>query len=71
MRTAFDRNVSPACEYCCYSKRLTAPEEMLCSKQGVVRSNYSCKQFKYNPLKRIPKKTISAGEYSKSDFSIE
>lgn len=58
------------CEYCRY---VHIPEDRsiaLCSKKGFVDFSDSCKKFRYDPLKRIPKKTVLNTDFSYEDFNI-
>ena len=66
----FGKNIDPACEYCEYGKG--APSNMVaCPKYGVVAPFYYCRKFKYNPLKRIPKKAnCNLPKFSADDFSL-
>ena len=43
-----------------------------CMKNGVVSVSFSCRRFKYDPLKRIPPKPVSLGadKYKSEDFSL-
>ena len=42
------------CLYCEYASPLHNDEEMLCRFKGVVSSEYVCRKFIYDPLKRRP-----------------
>lgn len=66
----FGNNIPPACEYCDYGKETADGEMILCGKCGLVKPFYSCKKFKYNPLKRIPKPVKPLPKYQKGDFEI-
>ena len=44
------------CEFCRYSASLAMGDDMLCEKRGVVKREYSCRKFMYDPLKRVPRK---------------
>ncbi|MBR3998640.1 MAG: hypothetical protein IKI93_09910 [Clostridia bacterium] len=43
------------CKYCEKAKTLSDPDRMLCEKRGIVSAGYSCRLFRYDPLKRTPK----------------
>lgn len=43
------------CAFCDKAQGLTDTEHMLCSKKGIVACGYSCRKFRYDPLKRIPR----------------
>ena len=44
------------CELCRYSAPLAMGDDMLCEKRGVVKREYSCRKFMYDPLKRVPRR---------------
>ena len=44
------------CKYCENATALSDPDKMLCSKLGVVSAAHDCRRFKYDPLKRAPKR---------------
>lgn len=44
------------CKYCEEAKTLSDPDTMLCSRLGVVPASHACRRFKYDPLKRAPKR---------------
>lgn len=43
------------CKYCELAAPLSSDNMMLCRKHGVVRSDYCCRKFSYDPLKRAPR----------------
>jgi len=42
------------CRWCELAHCLQDEDTMLCDKKGVVRSDYVCRNFRYDPLKRVP-----------------
>lgn len=67
----FNKNIAPCCVYCTRSRNLGENEPMLCSKVGVVSPEYGCKNFKYDPLKRVPAKVGGFSQFSDEDFSLD
>ncbi len=65
------KEISPACEYCTYGKASPDKEIILCIKNGVVEKTYACKKFKYDPLKRQPRRPVKMEQFSEEDFSLE
>lgn len=67
----FRKKINRSCSYC---QRGTAMgnEQMLCTKCGIVSEYYSCRKFRYDPLKRIPTrmKAFDAEKYKETDFSL-
>ncbi len=59
----------PACAYCRYGIR--RDNVVLCEYKGVVDSEYKCRRFKYDPIKRIPSTPPVLPEYSEEDFRID
>lgn len=55
----FEKEIEPRCAYCKRGAVLDE-ERVMCIKKGVVSAAGSCRRFKYEPLKRVPPKPISA-----------
>jgi len=66
----FNNEISPCCEYCQSSRATASPDRLLCSKKGVVPLDFKCKNYKYNPTKRVPKVKPPLPVFDKSDFEI-
>lgn len=66
----FGANISPACEYCANSR--PAPDGLMfyCLKVGVVYPYYKCRKFKYDPLRRIPKRRPPLPKFTPEDFQL-
>ena len=47
------------CRYCENASCLQTESQMLCKKKGVVNAVYTCRAFRYDPLKRDPGKIRS------------
>ena len=67
---AFNKNLTPRCEYCAHGRTLPGITEIICKKKGITYSDDSCRRYKYDPLKRNPKKTEISDNYSPEDFLI-
>lgn len=65
----FGNNISPACAYCAEAMQQVG-ESILCAKHGIVPPDYACRQFLYDPIKRIPAKPLPLDDYDADDFSI-
>lgn len=70
MQRLFNTKISPACEYCFFGRLSPDLQSILCSKKGVTSLSSSCRHFKYDPLKRQPKRQPKLKEYSKEDFEL-
>lgn len=66
----FNMEIMPACEYCENGKISPTGNDVLCLSHGVMPLDGSCKKFKYDALKRTPKRRPSMMEFSPSDFEI-
>lgn len=53
------------CRWCESAHCLQDEDTMLCDKKGIVQADYVCRNFRYDPLKRIPaqSKLISPLEF--------
>ena len=66
----FKKDIPPRCEYCIYGMRSGYSDEILCRKKGVTDISDSCRRYKYDPLKREPKKIKIDKDYGAKDFSL-
>ena len=55
-----NNNFDRICAFCENSSGIYDEDSMVCKKKGVVSKIYSCRKFVYDPLKRVPPKTVSA-----------
>ena len=51
-----DDRMEKTCRFCERAKTLSDGSVMLCEKLGVVGATFSCRRFRYDPLKRDPKR---------------
>ena len=67
----FRKKIERSCSYCAYSTKLD-DAQALCVKKGVVDLYGKCRNFCYDPTKRIPPKpkTPDFDQFSKDDFSL-
>ena len=71
MKNIFNSNIIPACEYCAYGRMSPSKDKVLCIKRGFMLPSSSCHSFKYDVLKRKPKKSPKIDtNYTKEDFSL-
>ena len=66
----FGGRIDPACQYCEYGRMTKDLQMVVCKKNGAVAPYFSCKNFQYSPLKRIPRRTAPLPRYSKEDFKL-
>jgi hypothetical protein len=72
MKRLFNRkDITPSCSYCAHGKLSPDKESVLCLKKGIVSLDFSCKRFKYDPLKREPIRPKAIEVFEESDFSLD
>ena len=54
MKRTPSAEIDQICVYCEESAPLNDPDFVLCRKRGIVRAQYRCRRFAYDPLKRMP-----------------
>lgn len=67
----FRKKIERSCSYCQYGTHLE-DELILCTKKGIKTEDSKCWRFKYDPCKRIPKKSkaLDFSKYDQEDFSL-
>lgn len=63
-------DVTPACRLCSHGMIAADGDSVLCVKTGIRQLDSSCRSFKYDPLKRVPKKNIGIGHFTEEDFKL-
>lgn len=58
------------CAICVHGKKAADSEMILCCKKGVLKPDYKCSSFKYDPLRREPKKVPELPTYTAEDFKL-
>lgn len=66
----YGKDISPKCAYCAIGKTSDYSKEILCTKMGIMQPDSSCKRFKYDPLKRMPKTVKVKSDFSKEEFAL-
>ena len=64
------KNVEPRCGYCQHGQEAPNGQSVLCPKKGILDKDASCKKFRYDPLKRIPRGAPEPLTFSERDFSL-
>ncbi len=67
----FQKKMPPKCSYCASSITLDK-ESAMCVKKGIVPATYSCRHFRYDPLRRVPPRPVTPdfSRLSKDDFTL-
>lgn len=67
----FDKKkYSSCCANCFFGRMPKDKSAVLCERKGVVDPSSSCRHYKYDPLKRVPQKTLICADYSEDDFKL-
>ena len=49
-------DISKKCAFCEFASKTLDESKMICKKKGVVHADYSCRAFRYDLMKRVPKR---------------
>lgn len=58
------------CSSCIFARVPDDKSVVLCEKKGIVEPDGHCRKYEYDPLKRVPLKSIIDTDYSAEDFSL-
>lgn len=63
---------NPICFFCAYSTPLAATDDMVCNKCGIVKQDNTCKKFRYDPQKKIPKRApkLKSHKFTAENFQL-
>ena len=64
------KDIVASCSYCAHGRIAPDKESVLCKKSGLVDIDYSCRKFRYDPLKRQPRRPKPIVKYDEEDFSL-
>ncbi|MBO4446214.1 MAG: hypothetical protein IK036_02355 [Clostridia bacterium] len=71
MSRLFKDDISPACEHCKHGRLTPDGTGVLCVKNGIMLPDSYCKSYKYDVLKRRPKKNLLIfSDYTEDDFKL-
>lgn len=72
-KTVFNTdNIEPKCEYCQHGKLSADGETVLCPKKGVVSKDSKCRKYKYDIMKRTPRRKAAVNrDFNSEDFSLD
>ena len=66
----FNKKLQKSCMWCVFGRKSEYSDDILCKKHGVTTRADSCRQYKYDPLKRTPAKERAAGSFTAEDFAL-
>lgn len=67
----FNKDITPNCAYCLKGTPAVDGVNIFCKRKGIVKPEYSCRRFKYDPLRRVPKLPKELEKFSADDFKID
>lgn len=66
----FNKEIAPACAYCKRGRKCPGSDRILCKKNGVMEAADACRRFRYDPLKRVPRRPQRLPVYKPEDFTL-
>lgn len=66
----FPKKAYPACQNCRHGRKAMDGEKILCTHKGIVEPDFSCRKYRYDPLKRVPKRRLALPAYTADDFKL-
>ena len=70
MKSLFNKKIPASCSWCIHSNKSLFTDDIFCIKHGVLNKHDACRKYKYDPLKRTPKKIKPSDGYSPDDFKL-
>ena len=64
------KKYEPKCEYCLYGRLAPDGERILCEKKGVISGDSTCRKYKYDVMKRVPKKAPAVTSADPAEFEL-
>lgn len=64
------KNYEPACKNCAGGRLSPDKTVILCKKKGITDPDFKCRAFKYDPLKRCPRKAPELITADPSEFEL-
>ncbi len=67
----FRKKIERSCAHCIHGVHLE-DGQILCTRKGLKTREDKCFRFRYDPLKRLPKKAkaLDFSRYDKEDYSL-
>lgn len=66
----YGSKIAPSCSYCKYGSPAADGKMVFCRKRGIVSPYYSCRNFDYDPLMRVPRRQ-ELPQFDPKDFSLD
>lgn len=58
------------CEFCEHASLINDEAHVLCTLHGIVKREYHCKKYTYDPLKRVPRTLPPLPKLSEEDVLL-
>lgn len=66
----FAKKAHRACRHCANGRQAEGGERVLCIHKGIVEPDFSCRKYRYDPLKRVPKRRPALPTFSADEFKL-
>lgn len=65
--------VAQICATCKWATPFNTVDYVICSKKGLVKSDFACKKYEYNRLlkRSVKRHNVNENRFSAEDFSID
>jgi len=70
MEELFGNRIPPACRYCEHAYPAETEDLRICTKKGLVKEDFSCRAFRYDPLMRVPRRPLEVTHLESEEFSL-
>lgn len=67
----FGNKPESSCATCSLGKTSAEGDAVMCKHAGVVSPDHSCRRFRYDPLKRIPRRSRPIESFDEQAFSLD
>lgn len=58
------------CETCEHGRPFNKGEKILCARKGIVEPGFCCRKYRYDPLRRVPRRAPALQEFRPEDFKL-
>lgn len=70
MKSLFLGQIEPRCAFCSCGRLSGDGEKILCTRKGIVDPGFSCRHFRYDPLRRTPRRAPALPTYDSGEFKL-
>ena len=69
-KALFPQKAYGACKNCLHGRFSFDGMRILCIQNGVVDFEFSCRKYRYNPLKRVPRRAPLLPTFNSEEFEL-